>query len=364
MSKRLVVCCDGTWNSHDGGHATNVLALRDLVLPEGPDGVRQAVYYDPGVGTVGGWLRRAFDGATGRGLSENIRQAYLALVDNYEPGDSIFLFGFSRGAYTVRSLGGLIRKCGVLRPERRGLVPSAYGFYRERGADNHPDSERARRFRAEHAVADRTPILFMGVWDTVGSLGNPLIRHGFVGRMLRFHDCKLSSLVRHACQALAIDEHRRHFRPALWEQQAHATDQVMEQAWFIGAHSDVGGGYPDGRLSRLALRWIALKAAAQGLALDRERLEALAAPQARPWMTIAHDSHRGVYRLYRALFRSIADPAAADAAVRTNERLHWTVIERFRQDLGYRPANPVAYLRRNPRLLEGDPRRHPELASP
>jgi uncharacterized protein (DUF2235 family) len=364
MSKLLVLCCDGTWNSHDSPHATNVLKMRDLVLPASADGRRQAVYYDPGVGSAGGWLRRAFDGATGRGLSENIRQAYLALVDNYEPGDSIYLFGFSRGAYTVRSLAGFIRKCGILKHERRDRVGTAYRFYGRRGASNAPATEAARAFRAGHAVADRTPIHFMGVWDTVGALGNPRIRHGYVARKLRFHDCKLSSSVAHAYQALAIDEVRRHFRPAVWEQQEHAAGQVMEQAWFIGAHSDVGGGYPDGRLSRLALRWIALKAAAQGLALDRERLEALAAPQARPWMTIAHDSHRGVYRLYRALFRSIADPAAADAAVRTNERLHWTVIERFRQDLGYRPANLVAYLRRNPRLLEGDPRRHPELASP
>lgn len=364
MPKRLVICCDGTWNSYDSPNPTNVLRLRELVLPGAEDGQRQAVYYDSGVGTGGGWIRRGFDGATGRGLSGNIRQAYAALVDNYAPGDSIYLFGFSRGAYTVRSLGGFIRKCGILRRDRRDRIEAAYRFYRRRGDANAPDSERARNFRAGHAVADRTPIHFMGVWDTVGSLGNPLLRHDLIGRMLRFHDCKLSSSVAHAYQALAIDERRRHFKPALWEQQAHARGQVMEQAWFIGAHSDVGGGYPDPRLPGVALHWLARRAAGHGLALDRVRLDALLDPATRPWMPIGHDSHRGFYRLFRAHVRPIGALPGDGGAPASNEKLHWTVIARYRQDLGYRPKNLVDYIARNPNVLEGEPLTNPHLATP
>ena len=122
MPKSLVLLCDGTWNSYDDPCPTNIFKLRNLVLPAGPHGIRQAAYYDSGVGTRGAWVERGFDGLTGRGISEHIRQAYLALVDNYEPGDDLFLFGFSRGAFTVRSLAGLIRNCGILRRDQRHLV--------------------------------------------------------------------------------------------------------------------------------------------------------------------------------------------------------------------------------------------------
>src|SRR5207247_236805 len=134
-----------------------------------PAGVRQSAYYDTGIGTRGAWIERAFDGATGRGLSENVRQAYRALVDNYEPGDALYLFGFSRGAFTVRSLAGLIRNCGILRRDQRDLVESAYDYYRDPDPAKRPDTPAAEAYRRAHAVEPATIIHFIGVWDTVRS---------------------------------------------------------------------------------------------------------------------------------------------------------------------------------------------------
>ncbi len=361
MPKRLVICCDGTWNSYDSASPTNVLELRNLIVPVAPDGFRQSVYYDTGIGTLGGWLRRAIDGATGRGLSENIRQAYRALIDNYETGDQIYLFGFSRGAFTVRSLAGLIRKCGILRRDEKDLVTEAYTFYRDRNPKTRPDKPGAIEFRNRHAVADVTHIRFIGVWDTVGSLGNPLMRHGLVNRSLQFHDVNLSSIVKTAFQALAIDEYRPQFQPAVWIQQPHSTDQVMEQAWFIGAHSDVGGGYPQRDLPNIALEWLARKAMAEGLAIDPGRLRGQLGTPFPSWMPMPHDSHRGFYRLFPPRPRDIDPSSKRGKAPRTNERLHFTVIERYSQDLGYRPPGLVDYVRRNPGVLEGEPSKNPLL---
>jgi len=372
MSQRIVVCCDGTWNSHDDPSPTNVFKLRGLVSPVAPDGTTQAVYYDNGVGTRGGWFRRLVDGATGHGLSENVREAYRALVDNYDPGDALFFFGFSRGAFTVRSLGGLIRNCGILRRDRRHLVDDAYALYRDRGESSAPDSDAAKRFRADNAVEDRTVIECISVWDTVGALGNPMIRHGLVSRRLRFHDVKLSSSVRSAFQALAVDEHRKHFAPSIWEQQEHAAGQVLEQVWFIGAHADVGGGYDSRDLSNIALEWLVRRAASRGLAIDERALEAFVGDGSVRYSSMPHDSQQGFYKLFapfdRDVCRSDADAARArrkktpvDPA--TNEALHWTVVARWKLDLGYRPECLRRYIAKHPRVLEGDPRDNPVLAA-
>ncbi len=365
MPKSLVICCDGTWNSYDDASPTNVFKLRGLILPDGPGGVRQSVYYDTGIGTRGAWIERAFDGATGRGLSENVRQAYRALVDNYEPGDALYLFGFSRGAFTVRSLAGLIRNCGILRRDQRDLVEDAYDYYRDPDPAKRPDTPAAEAYRRAHAVESSTFIHFIGVWDTVGSLGNPLMRHSLINRRLRFHDVKLSSYVRNAFQALAIDEYRMQYQPAIWRQQAHARQQEMRQAWFIGAHSDVGGGYRDPALSNITLEWLARRAMTCGLGIDEAGLRGLLGGAFPACMSMPHDSHRGFYTWFPSSPRAIDRPAAgAEARLPTNERLHWTVIERYRQDLGYRPEGLGDYIKRNPGVLEGEPRSNALLEAP
>jgi len=311
-------------------------------------------------------MERAFDGATGRGLSENVRQAYRALIDCYDQGDEIFLFGFSRGAFTVRSLAGLIRNCGILRPDQKGLVEDAYDFYRDRDPAKRPDTPAAETYRKEHAIEPATFIHFIGVWDTVGLLGNPLIRHSLINRTLQFHDVKLSSYVKNAFQALAIDEYRPQFQPAIWTQQKHATIQKMEQTWFIGAHSDVGGGYAEPSLSNIALHWLAQKAMQCGLGLDPAGLISRAGNIRQEYMSMPHDSHRGFYRLFSAVPRDIDKPKEKekDEPLPTNEKLHWTVMERYHRDLGYRPPGLIDYIRRKPQMLEGEPESSPLLARP
>jgi len=173
-------------------------------------------------------------------------------------GDRVFLFGFSRGAYTARSLGGLIHNCGILRAECIDQVDAAYAFYRDRTNQTHPSTIAARIFRDMYSHADSS-VHLIGVWDTVGALGVSTDLPGwkelskvFTGweQLWGFHDTRLSPRVRFACQALAIDEERPAYEPTLWTADPGArSDQVLEQVWFAGVHSEVGGGTADSALS-------------------------------------------------------------------------------------------------------------------
>ncbi len=341
--KRIVICCDGTWNSpdetdHGTPIQTNVVKVAQAVSPAASDGIEQRMYYDPGVGTRGPFLKRAFDGATGSGLSENVRQAYRYLVSTYEPGDQLFFFGFSRGAFTVRSLGGLIRNCGILRHEHVSMLDKGYELYRARTPGAHPRSEESVLFRMTYAISDVVPIHFIGVWDTVGALGNPLMMNGWITQRQAFHDTKLSSTVANAFQALAIDEKRKYFQAALWNQQAHAANQVLEQAWFVGVHSNVGGGYASTGLSDVALQWMVQKA--KGCQLDLKEIAARPDPLQNP-----DESRTGPYKLMPAFYRPIGVPGKEGP---TNELLHPSVLERYRADPAYRPGNLEDYFSRNP----------------
>lgn len=270
--RRLVVCADGTWNSADREEKrTNVSHLHGAVRPRARDGTEQRVFYDEGVGAKGGMIDVLTGGAFGTGLSDNILDGYRYLVGEYEPGDELYFIGFSRGAYTVRSLAGLVRNCGIVKREHAGRAKEAFKLYRDRGDDTHPNSVRARDFRKEYSHEAR--IRFLGVWDTVGALGVPT--RGPLGKLSRrrhgFHDVRLSSWVENAAQALAIDERRKPYAPSVWEVRASEVGkdgQRVEQRWFPGVHSNVGGGYPDRVLSNLALCWIADRARAAGLDVD------------------------------------------------------------------------------------------------
>lgn len=153
------------------------------------------LYYDTGIGSEGNLFKRIYNGATGTGISENILQAYRFLIKNYEPNDQIFLFGFSRGAFTVRSLSGLIRNSGIVKLEYMDNVSRAYKIYRSRKAVYHPREVEATLFRKTFAVEEYTKIKFVGVWDTVGALGNPLILNGMLSRKNQFHDTGLTSRI-------------------------------------------------------------------------------------------------------------------------------------------------------------------------
>ncbi len=269
MPKKLIVCCDGTWNNEDGaGAPTNVAKLHRILQSNYYDGADQIVYYVAGVGTEVG--ERVRGGAFGEGLDENIREAYRFLVEHYEAGAQLFFFGFSRGAYTARSLAGFIRNSGLLKPEFVGQLPAAFRLYRGRSDATHPDSEAAKNFRAQYSY---TPdIEFVGVWDTVGSLGIPVSRLGifsWFGRLVdkkyTFHDTSLSRIVKHAYHAVATHERRGTFPATLWQKQPDAGDQTLEQVWFPGVHGDVGGGYYTTGLSDAAFDWMIQKARDCGL---------------------------------------------------------------------------------------------------
>ncbi|QWC83757.1 DUF2235 domain-containing protein [Nocardioidaceae bacterium] len=325
--KRILVACDGTWNTARQADRTNVVRTHEAVLPRGEDGAPQLAHYVAGVGTKP-W-ERVLGGVFGFGLSDNVRDAYRFVVEHFEPGDEIFLIGFSRGAYTARSTAGLIRKAGVLRRDlpgdgrgdRRGLdarVAEAYALYR---TGQHPEDPDVVAFRRTHS--HETRIRFVGVWDTVGSLGIPLSGVGLaalVNRRWQFHDTDLSSRIDTAVHAVAIDERRGPFTPAMWRTDGTARQEV-EQVWFAGVHSDVGGGYAERGLADLSWTWLAGRAADCGLTLDPDVLAA-----ARPDPDgVLHESRTGVYRLLRPAVREpgAADPdseSAATSALRRRPR--------------------------------------------
>jgi len=268
--KRIITCSDGTWNQPNSGR-TNVQKIFDMVEKNDTRSqVTQIKFYDEGIGAKGNLFTRMIDGATGNGIDENIQDVYKFICWNYEPDDEIYLFGFSRGAYTARSLAGLIRKCGIIKINDLDLIADAYKLYRDK--ENGPDSDIANDFRRINSY-DVSSIKFIGVWDTVGSLGIPISFLQWNKNRYTFHDTTLSSIIEFAYHALAVDESRKSFVPTLWvrsKNKAREFNQVLEQRWFAGVHSNVGGGYPDSGLSDIALKWLLQKAENAGLCLSKE----------------------------------------------------------------------------------------------
>ncbi|MGF0116001.1 DUF2235 domain-containing protein [Promicromonospora sp. Marseille-Q5078] len=317
--KRLVLCCDGTWNHAVNSQVSNIEKLARSVLRSGgsadPD-VEQIVGYVAGVGARGYLVDTLLGGAFGYGFTRNVVDGYRFLAMNYEPGDEVYVLGYSRGAYTARSVVGMLSQVGLLTTEAQdaGLLCEAERVYRlkpptprrvaraERtAARTRPGSWRRRRaeavlrlgdevraekerFRAEHGI--KVPVRFLGVFDTVGALGVP----GPSRRKNRFHDVSLAPAVQTARQALAIDERRLTFAPCLWTVPDGDPPDRVQQVWFPGTHGDVGGGGARCGLSDLALQWMAAEMRAVGVQFDEHRLArqltpraALVLDQAPPW---------------------------------------------------------------------------------
>lgn len=290
MKKKLAVFCDGTWNEPDK-NPTNVAKLFKATCPEN-NGVPQIAYYIQGVGTH--WYDRAIGGAFGFGISDNIKDGYKFLCSNYEIGDDIYLFGFSRGAYTARSLAGLIHNMGILKREYFDKINEAYNRYKDKSIEWHPNPNKglkAKSFRDQYTHGGET-VTFLGVWDTVGALGAPYgLSLGYLSDKIfgcRFHDIKLSNTIQSASHAVSLDERRWPFRPTLWELQPthNPNDFIVE--WFPGVHSDVGGGYKQTGLSDLTLKWMMQHA-------DSKGLKSLAPKSSSPF--VKHDSQRRYYQL-------------------------------------------------------------------
>jgi uncharacterized protein (DUF2235 family) len=350
VTKRIVLCFDGTWNvpdQKDGGviSPSNVFKMKSAVLPRDALGTEQTVFYDTGVGTA--VFERLRGGIFGWGLSQKIKDGYRFIVDNFETGDEIYLFGFSRGAYTARSTAGMIRKCGVLRREFANKLQDAYELYRRRDADT-PDTDDAQEFRDR--FAQETRIRFIGVWDTVGELGIPVgipwmpmtLVH-FINKRWEFHDVKLSRSVDYAFQAVAIDERRPQFKPTLWTQNPTAVGQTMEQVWFAGVHTNVGGGYRDPGLSDITFLWMKDAAERAGLAFNADYIARTFHPDG---LACLRDSRVGFYQLIPPFSRPIGRESQA------NESVHSTALERHdrAKDPVYKPRNLLAYLRRTGQL--------------
>ena len=281
MAKNIVICCDGTGNEFGGSNSNVVRLYQALVRDPG----LQVAYYHPGVGTMGArnalsasgkaWTK--FRGlAFGYGLSENIADAYLFLMRTFEPNDQIYVFGFSRGAYTARALCGMLRMFGLLSAGNEGLLPYAIRLFKR-----NDDSLLARitgrpsKFRIaaefQHTFCRVCKPHFAGLWDTVSSILDP----DESKRLPYTYDPKDSSIVRHA---VSIDERRAFFRQNL----VHvAPGRDVKQVWFAGVHSDVGGSYPEGEsgLSKITLRWMLREAKEAGLLLDDERVAGILGAQ-------------------------------------------------------------------------------------
>ena len=269
MAKNIIFCADGTWNHPVLDldrkvleRSTNVYKLYKILEQSS----QQIAVYDDGVGAGDFFPEHLLAGAVGDGLFDKIKDGYTKIAHLYQPEDRIFLFGFSRGAYTVRCLAGMIAEYGLPDPKlfSKETTDKVFSAYRER--DPKKSGVLLSGLQTEFGNAP-VKITMIGVWDTVGSMGIPnnlvpdanFAEYGFL-------DLKLHSNVQAAYHALSIDEKRREFQPTLWE--APSSDQILEQVWFPGVHSDVGGGYAEHGLSDITLIWMIGNAKKRGVVFD------------------------------------------------------------------------------------------------
>ncbi len=364
--KNILIFCDGTWNSATIEHTTNVVKLYDAVVRT----PGQACLYVPGVGTGGRFVtvfgnvvNKVGGGAFGWGLNRKIKFAYSELAKHYDPGDRIMIFGFSRGAYTARSLAGMLRKCG-LPPKNKvtnRVVRQAFRLYRRRGAENAPDKPHIQRkrqkispgyatsdaeLRARRDGAKLLEIAYLGVWDTVGALGIPKNLLGPVAGLIngrhQFHDTNLTSMVRSARHAVALDERRKFYEPALWDNLDSGANgglnggdsserRPYQQMWFIGDHRVLGGRSTAKGLVSYGMSWITEGAKNAGMTLrDTAKI-----PEADPDATASApemNNPKGFYKLSRSLLKWRTGPLKA------SDR-HASVEERIAADPLYRPRS-------------------------
>ncbi|QIS18936.1 phospholipase effector Tle1 domain-containing protein [Nocardia terpenica] len=317
-SRQLVVCCDGIWRSTQNPVATNITKIAETLWANAGGRDRQRVIYGNGADSPGYLADRLLGGFSGRGLDGELGRIYQEVARNWRPGDEIFIFGFGRGAYTARSLAGMINRLGLLTADGqlRAKLPLALRIYRQRKwRPDDPDPAEWAEFRRKNCHYP-VPIAFLGVFDTAGAMGIPRI----TSWRYRFHDVQLPPNVHCARQALAIDERRRVFAPSLWK----VTDQAdgesrsrdrVKQVWFKGVHNDIGGGFDDTTLADVPLRWMVGEAEKQGLEIDRDSLEHMldsrSTPDSSPHL---HNSLTLGYRLFN-MIGLLLDPR--------NPRIYW-----------------------------------------
>ncbi len=365
--KRIAIFIDGTWNRPDAAHPTNVVRLSRCVFGSDAQGNTQQVIYSPGVGSGSGnnWLGkkmdRLFGGALGWGLTNIIEDTYRNLVFAYEPGDEIYIFGFSRGGFAARSLAGLIRSCGI--PPRRHLnrIPEAMARYVSRKPSTKPDDPSSYLFREEFAPYTATSpaefkwrrdrgeteaillnIVYLGIWDTVKALGIPAFVPGAAGfnAKYQFHDADLSRSVTAARHAIAIDERRRTFPSSPWANLDRLNENVPDrenppyaQQWFPGNHGSVGGGGARVGLSSVPLLWITQGAERAGLRMSWDEFDRVAT-RFDP-VKESLDNKFGPEGLSGLLMNGLQKDRGGPKEV---EDISVATLDRFRADPNYRPA--------------------------
>ena len=358
MAKNIVLCSDGTGNRDIKARGTNVFKLYEAVDIQGhksdPALTPQIAFYDDGVGSQKFLPVKLLGGAFGWGFARNVKELYKNLVLSYEANDRIFLFGFSRGAYTVRALSGLIWRCGILTRDQfatwadlDAAIDDCWVAFRGQSfkAPVRGAKAPAAACRARYA-ATAAAIHFIGVWDTVGAIGLPdeLKKALFLFHPMEFKDNAPAPIILHARQALSIDDTRRTFNPVLWDERDYAASRIVgngetpsiKQVWFPGVHANVGGGYPKQGISLVALDWMLDEAAACGLRIIktdrdfiRDHLDA---------HDKLYDSRAGIAVYYAWRPRNIAtlcSKAHVDVPL-----VHVSALERIaRWSYGYTPGN-------------------------
>jgi uncharacterized protein (DUF2235 family) len=321
MSKRIVFCFDGTWQLPMNN--TNVYRLFKALTQT----AEQVCFYDDGAGADAKGFQRILDGAFGADLPQIILDGYTKIAHVYEPGDTIYLFGFSRGAYTARSLAGMIGSCGL--PTGKftdDCVSKVWDAYRD------PATRATELPKLTTCGLGEATIQMIGVWDTVGALGIPAIKGGIDAAKFGFLDTNLNPKVKFAYQCLAIDEHRAQFPATLWTGQP-APGQTMEQVWFSGCHGDVGGGTVVGtadsgtRLCDVAFAYMIKKAQGAGLDFNPSAIAPFATLPAEDALDIIRDSWTP------ANLKPYLRPIAA------NSKISNSVALRLQYALTYTPAN-------------------------
>ncbi|MEA2952492.1 MAG: hypothetical protein QOJ96_2012 [Alphaproteobacteria bacterium] len=362
--KRIALFMDGTWNIVSDN--TNLWRLKALCSPVSADGLAQCTYYNTGLGTRGEKFR---SGMFGHGLDAAVVDGYEWLIENYNPGDEIFIFGFSRGAYIARSLSGFISKCGLLTPGAPLAVNQLYGRYRRRHTLHTLRTLHELKADKEKSIGTFTleeewmlkyshpaPVKLIAVFDTVGALGIPFPNVPGLARTGRgFLNTGLKISNDYAFHALAIDEYRQAFSPTLWTQSiakdaTSPADQTgrplseVEQRWFVGAHANVGGGCQSDLLAQIPLRWLMSKASLHGLAFRNEVTidgDAMKSPISDSFREFLHGAYR-LLKLGRPFYRTIGTPPEdhGDKIVSTiNETIDVSVFDRWRENPEYRPWN-------------------------
>ncbi len=327
--KRLVVCCDGTWQQLASPCPSNIIKLAQTVKPIASDGTAQIVFYDEGIGTDN-QATKLMGGATGLGIDRNIQDCYRFLSLNYVPGDEIYLFGFSRGAYTVRSLAGMIYCSGLLDRSHITKAPEAYDLYRNR--DVKPKDQKAVDYRDQYG--DRVPITLLACFDTVGALGIPGIPafkqfSEQINKRYKFHDTTLNKCIQNALHAVAIDEIREIFAVTPMKKNPDAENQRVLEVWFPGEHGCVGGGTDEHKgLSDAALQWMMDSIGILQLGLDID--PSVIPGGIKPDYSCHFKNNPGLFKLAGIKLREVSDRI---------DDLHESTIKRWQSLNDYRPKN-------------------------